>query len=299
MNVDAIDAVIAELRTIHPELQQPLTWNAMTRILGRERIVLFTTPLVHNAQVISCDGVSVIAINSNATVARHTYYAAHEWGHIKLHFRDPGEIVYHTTACWPDDPREDDAEHFATVLLMGPASASPPERRRRRAPYKEVPAPKPSVQVPLPLPPERPSPYDVHLGDRVTDPEDSIRHLLKASSPRLRARLDARDREDRVQRAVGLDLRPRVEHVREGRERKHYLIDRDGTPWRIYDLVPPGRKSVKLTASAVEPPHGWATERVFLRADGERRRYAFAFRESRDLDPAQLERQLSAASVQR
>lgn len=303
MTNEAIDAVVADLRRIHPELERPLTWTTMSLILKRENISLLTLPLVHDAQVISCDGVSVIAINSNAPVARHTYFAAHEWGHIKLHFREPGEIVYHTSACWPDDPREDDAERFATMLLLGPTQPVAGDvegmvtrrrdiadgrplvgtRKRRRAPD-------PPAQTRLPMPID-----DPYRPNR----EDSIRMVLKGTSPKLRKEIEARERREQAERAIILDLRPRHELVigtENGKAvRKHYLIDRDGVRWRVYDMLQPGRMSTRGKAYPVEPPHNWATERVFVRDDGTRRHCMLRFREPRDLEPRFLEAQLDRA----
>lgn len=306
MRLTAIDAVIADLRSVHPELQDPLTWTAMSAILAREGIVLITIPLLHDAQVISCDGISVIAINSNAPVARHTYYAAHEYGHIKLHFQEHGEVVYHSTACWPEDPREDDAEYFATTLLMGPqrlavsaASSYPdvetvnrvgddapivgPRRRKAPLPNGQV------AQGSLPLPPDAPLPHQPR--PRKTSPEDSIVALLRRNSPKLDARLRARDRAAEQT----LDLRPRVEFEAEGR--KHYFVDSEGGRWRIHDMMQPGRKSKSTREYAIEPPNNWAEARVFVRSDGTRRRYAFTFAESHELNPAMLERQLQRTTV--
>jgi hypothetical protein len=303
MRTDAIDAMIADLRQIHPELQAPLSWETMSVILQRERITLLMLPLMHDAQVISCDGVSVIAINSSAPVARHTYFAAHEWAHIKLHFKEAGEIVYHTSACWPDDPREDDAEHFATQLLMGPRewtqarAAEAPEGTVRT--YKDVGAigddqpmvHRPRRRVPKARPEQTSLPLEHH------DPEDSLIAMVKHWSPRLRARLDARDRAEKASHAVLLDLRPRVETVTDDdRKRKHYFVDRDGNRWRVYDMLPAGKKSATGKPVPVEPPHNWAESRTFLGADGSKRSYSFRFREPRELEPANLERQLRAAT---
>lgn len=312
MRIDAIDAAIADLRQLHPELREPLTWLSMSAILQREGITLITIPLVHDAQVISCDGVSVIAINSNAPVVRHTYFAAHEYGHIKLHFKEPHEIVYHTSACWPEDPREDDAEYFATSLLMGPqrlarSAASTVDavegtvtrykdagdgRRLVHTPKRRVQRASPAQTI-LPLPPEPALPHEV-IAVEVRD--DAVRAMLKATSPRLRARLVARERRERAQQEATLDLRPRVEHVGDGKQRKHYLVDRDGVRWRIWDLMPPGRRSSSPKLVRVEPPHNWAEERAFVQEDGTQRRYSFKYRESRELQAAALERQLLAAA---
>lgn len=303
MNVAAIDTVIAELRQVHPELQQPLTWEAMTAILHREGIVLLRIPLTHDAQVISADGISIIAINSNSSPRRHTYYAAHEYAHVHLHFREAHEVVYHTSACWPDDPREDDAEYMATMLLLGPQRPGIAETKRHHRRRKDVGDSAPIVQrarvkpatppqPSLPLSEDPPPPYAVPSDSKSTSADDALSALLKRHSPRLRARLIARDRADRVHRETTLDLRPRVEFESDGR--KHYFVDRDGVRWRIYDMVP-ARNGTRVTAS--EPPHNWGTERVFVREDGTRRRHAFSFRESHELDPAMLERQLARATA--
>jgi hypothetical protein len=297
MNAAAIDAVIAELRLVHPELQQPLTWEAMTAILHREGIVLLKIPLTHDAQVISADGISIIAINSNASPRRHTYYAAHEYAHVHLHFQEAHEVVYHTSACWPDDPREDDAEYMATMLLLGPQRPGIGETKRAHHQGRDfgdsepvIPRPrkKPSAPQPsLPLPLESPLPYGQSAQRSGSGADDALQALLKRHSPGLRAKLAARDRADKQRREVSMDITPRLEYEPDGR--KHYFVDRGGERWRVYDMLP-GRKSATLTA--VEPPHNWATERVFVRADGARRQYVFAFREDHILRVTELEQQL-------
>lgn len=311
MRTGDIDATIAELRSLHAELRAPLTWQTMTTILRREGISLLRLPLRHDAQVISCDGISVMAINSNAPTARHTYYAAHEYGHIKLHFRD-GEIVYHTSACWPDDPREDDAEYFATQLLMGPDhlavsaessvvaegtvtrygdDAPVVSRPRRRAKPKPSPS---QTTLPLPVDPAPPFSYEAATGQthmrHSSDPEDHVRYLTRRAN---RGSFVARDRAERSARETMLDLRPRIEFVKEGR--KWYFVARDGVRWRVYDILQPSGRSSKTAPFPVEPPHNWATERAFVRQDGLQRRYQFAFRETHELETEHLERQLSGA----
>lgn len=303
MRVAAIDAVIAELRSVHLELQQPLTWDGISAILAREGIPLLRLPLVHDAQVISCDGVSVIAVNSNGNPRRQTYYVTHEWGHVKLHFRDAGEIVYHTSACWPNDPREDDAEYFATRLMLGPQvdrvqSIEGTVTRHDDGPELGDGAPvvhKPRSRRRLPPTEQGSFPFAATNHPVGQPAEDHVRAVLKQNSPRLRAKLEARDRADRERIAATLDLRPRIEFTRDGKERKHYFVDRSGRRWRVWDMVSPNRKSTSLKNVPVEPPNNWAVERVFVAEDGTKRSYLFPFHESHALEPALLERQLDRA----
>jgi hypothetical protein len=73
-----------------------------------------------------------------------------------------------------------------------------------------------------------------------------------------------------------------------------YFIDRDGTRWRVYDLVDgDGRVQVH------RPPYRVATSRVFVTASGERRLYRFNDGDTRALSVAALDRQLRAAAVTR
>lgn len=117
-----ISAVIGQMRRAHPELRQPVTWHGIRRVLHRLRVDVVIRPLTVDAKVIHMGGCAVIALNANLPARRHTYRLAHELGHIMLHgaMSDDG-VVFNMTPCWPDDPREDEAEYFAAQLLMGPA----------------------------------------------------------------------------------------------------------------------------------------------------------------------------------
>lgn len=114
-----VDQVVQAVRARHPELRQAATWNAMRRVLKKEGITLKLLPLIADAKVIAMGGVSVMAIRSDAPPARHTYFAVHEYAHIQLHAPAADEVVFNMSPCWPDDPREDEAEYFAQRLMQG------------------------------------------------------------------------------------------------------------------------------------------------------------------------------------
>jgi Zn-dependent peptidase ImmA (M78 family) len=114
-----IDQIIEAVRDMHPELRRPATWNAMRRAFKREGITLMLLPLTADAKLISMGGVSVMAVRSDAPPARHTYFAVHEYAHVRLHAPAADEVVFNMSPCWPNDPREDEAEYFAQRLMQG------------------------------------------------------------------------------------------------------------------------------------------------------------------------------------
>lgn len=119
MHTAEIDQIIVAVRERYPALRRPATWTAVKRALKEEGILLALLPITADAKLISMGGVSVIAIRQDAPRARHTYFAVHEYAHIHLHAPDADEVVYNMSPCWPDDPREDEAEYFAQRLMMG------------------------------------------------------------------------------------------------------------------------------------------------------------------------------------
>lgn len=116
----AVVAAVEDARQRHPELQAPLRWRSLVQIFDRERIILRRLPIASNADVLGFDGIFVVTINSEAIHRNHTRYAAHEYGHIHLHFDDVGEVAKNLSPCQRGDPREIEAELFATMLLIGP-----------------------------------------------------------------------------------------------------------------------------------------------------------------------------------
>lgn len=120
MTPDAIAAVIERKKAHHPELASPLRWDGLRRILDREGVLLGLVPLSHPAMLTCHERMWIILVNSALPARRHTYYAAHELGHLWLHVdqdADRWQRVYHMDPNWQDDPREDDAELFAQMVL--------------------------------------------------------------------------------------------------------------------------------------------------------------------------------------
>lgn len=128
LSVEVIASVLEAKRAIHPELARPLTWPGLERICAREGIRLRVSPepMPRLAQLIPYLGRWVILLSRAAPFRRHTYLATHELGHLWLHHdrtSDRWERVYNMDTNWADDPREDDAELFASLVLMGPTRA--------------------------------------------------------------------------------------------------------------------------------------------------------------------------------
>lgn len=87
------------------------------RILEREAITLAHAPMPREAALIAGGGVAVIVLNANTPVRRHTYRIAHELAHLWLHVDLEEQLVYHMDCDEADDPRETEAEAFATWML--------------------------------------------------------------------------------------------------------------------------------------------------------------------------------------
>lgn len=116
-------AVLEAARVIHPELRRPLTWNGARAVCRRLEIPLVFHRMPRAGRVVALLGTPVIVLNPDVPPRRHTMVLAHEIAHVLLHVERDGEAVYHMDACWPDDPREDEAEVLATLLLGGPRFA--------------------------------------------------------------------------------------------------------------------------------------------------------------------------------
>lgn len=128
LSVEQVQRVIAAKRETHAELARPLTWPAVQRICEREGIALrrSTGTMPRPAQLVPFAGGWTILLSRDAPPRRLTYLAAHELGHLWLHHdaqHERSEVVYNMDAHWPDDPREDDAELFAALVLAGPIRA--------------------------------------------------------------------------------------------------------------------------------------------------------------------------------
>lgn len=121
---EQLDRIIAAKRRTHRELRRPLDWAGFRAICAREDVLVELAPMDREAMLAGYGGVWMIVINANEHPRRHTYRGAHELGHLWAHV-DQGplgrfEACYHMDVEWPDDPREDEAEYIATLLLRGP-----------------------------------------------------------------------------------------------------------------------------------------------------------------------------------
>ena len=114
----------ASAQAAHAELRRPLTWNGAQALCRRLGVPVLMRPMPVPAQVVGALGTSVVLLDSNTPPRRHTYLLAHELAHVLLgHTGGREGVVYHLTPCAPDDPREDDAELLATLMLQGPRFA--------------------------------------------------------------------------------------------------------------------------------------------------------------------------------
>lgn len=130
MTPDEIAMLLSRKRRTHPELARPLSWPAFQRVCEREGVRLRRSPeaMPRPAQLVPYLGRWTILFNRDAPSRRLTYYGAHELGHLWLHHdrsHDRWERVYNMDTYWANDPREDDAELFASLVLMGPKRSAP------------------------------------------------------------------------------------------------------------------------------------------------------------------------------
>lgn len=137
MRVERIVGVIERKRETHPELSRELTWPGFLRICERERIAVRRAPveMPRPAQLVPYRGRWAILLSPGVPRRRHLYLGAHELGHLWLHHderHERTERVYNMDTHWPNDPREDDAELFASLILAGPA------RSRAMLPSRET-----------------------------------------------------------------------------------------------------------------------------------------------------------------
>lgn len=123
MQVDRIRRTLVGKALRHPELARALTWNALRRVVAREDVYLVVAPIAKPARLVGFEGMWTIAVSSRHPARRHTYYAAHELGHLWLHVDDAdGRHVrcYNFDNYDSPDPREEEAETVAAWLLGNP-----------------------------------------------------------------------------------------------------------------------------------------------------------------------------------
>jgi Zn-dependent peptidase ImmA (M78 family) len=118
--VEKCQHVLTEQRDRHPELRRVLTWNGVRAICRRLGIPIIAVPMPRPAKLIAPLGTPVILVDANTPPRRHTWFVAHELAHVFLGHACGEEFVFHLHECWPDDPREDEAEVLTTLMLGGP-----------------------------------------------------------------------------------------------------------------------------------------------------------------------------------
>jgi Zn-dependent peptidase ImmA (M78 family) len=99
-----------------------MTWAGFRSVCNREGIFLALADIERAACLFSIDGTWVIAIRREGV--RQLMPGAHELGHLWAHVdQEPlgrYEATYHMDVDWADDPREDEANYIASLLIMGP-----------------------------------------------------------------------------------------------------------------------------------------------------------------------------------
>ncbi len=174
MTPEQILAAIHSRTSRHPELRRPLGWNGFKRICERERIQVFRRPLPREAQLVPFLGAWAILLNSELHPRRNTYFGAHELGHLWLHHDrtcERWERCFNLDVEWRDDPREDDAELFAMMVMQGPSFGSaftdphaPLRERLERVPSRPI----------------RMIPVEAFVAALRPDPAGQVRGLIEA-----------------------------------------------------------------------------------------------------------------------
>lgn len=115
---DRVVRLVEAKRRTHPELRAAVSYEGLKAVCAREGIAVLHGPLPTAGAALTYESRSVILIDSRRQARRETYVLAHELGHVWLH-AEAEPVIYHMDEPWPDDPREDEAEAVATMLLQG------------------------------------------------------------------------------------------------------------------------------------------------------------------------------------
>lgn len=120
--VEQLAQIVRAKRRVHPELRRPMDWSSFRTICDREGIVLEFADIDRPATLFCIDGTWVILVQRAGV--RQLLPGAHELGHLWAHVdQEPlgrFEATYHMDVEWADDPREDEANYVASLLLLGP-----------------------------------------------------------------------------------------------------------------------------------------------------------------------------------
>lgn len=120
--LEQLDRIVRAKRRAHPELRRPMDWSAFKSVCAREKVHLVLADIQRAACLFCIDGHWVIAIRREGV--RQLHPGAHELGHLWAHVdQEPlgrFEATYYMDTEWAEDPREEEADHIAALLIMGP-----------------------------------------------------------------------------------------------------------------------------------------------------------------------------------
>lgn len=120
--LEQLERIVRAKRRVHPELRRPMDWSGFKAVCAREGIHLALADIERAACLFCIDGNWVIAIRQEGV--RQLHPGAHELGHLWAHVdQEPlgrYEATYYMDTEWADDPREEEADHIAALLIMGP-----------------------------------------------------------------------------------------------------------------------------------------------------------------------------------
>lgn len=271
-------------REVHPELALPLNWGRLERVLARERVQLMRAPIEGKAHVVGVPPYFVIVINSSTPARYQARHAAHEYAHIRLHFSQPGETERQLAPCRREDPREWEAELFATLLMLGPAATiEHPDAARladrivahavrtSRPPQIPLPITGPQTHPPVPIPPAP------------DDRKESPLHFV------LRTRREMAGRRARTWGHGCSHDALRFDWSKEGRPLRFFDYTHGWLD--VYDL----HRDAAGRIETLKAGDRRAAVRVFVLSATDRRRYVFADAEKRSRSVKDLEQQLRAA----
>ncbi|MGN6111259.1 MAG: ImmA/IrrE family metallo-endopeptidase [Kofleriaceae bacterium] len=266
--VYAVDAA----RQAHPELEKPLTPKALWRVLAREGVDVVRRRIRQRARVSSYGGAAVIFLHEDLSPREAWKYAAHEWGHVLLHFPEHGEHERQLSPCRRGDPREDEAALFARLLLLGAEATidhpdvAPLAGRIVAKAYRAALPP----QIPLPLP-----------------------YVPPPAAPKLPPRRGTQRQPPLRGSLIGLGSTHDSLRFDWSNDGKPLLWFSYAAGWcEVWDVqVDPesGKRSVVKVGSR------GVAERVFVTTSAERRRYRFQEGETRRRTVAALEEQFARA----
>lgn len=121
--IEQLDQIVRAKRRVHPELRRPMDWTAFRAVCDREGVLVVLADVERPACLFNVAGQWVIVIRRSGV--RQLLPGAHELGHLWAHVdQEPlgrYEATYHMDTEWADDPREDEADYVASLLILGPA----------------------------------------------------------------------------------------------------------------------------------------------------------------------------------